>query len=147
MLKRDGVDAECCLLGFLEVNNPAAVPRGVVEQWVREGVVRYLGVHDDVRCELAHADCVVLPSYREGTPRSLLEAAAMARPIIAADSVGCRDVVEPGVNGLVCHVRDSADLAQNMLAITRLSPVERELLGRRGRGKVELQFSEFVVID
>jgi glycosyltransferase involved in cell wall biosynthesis len=106
--------AEFCLLGFLDVQNPTAISQAEMDAWVVQGFVNYLGASEDVRDAIAAADCVVLPSYREGTPRTLLEAAAMARPIITTDAVGCREVVDDGVNGVLCKVRDSADLAEKM---------------------------------
>lgn len=147
LLKQRGIHAECCLLGFLDVQNPAAISRKQMDDWVAEGVVRYLGVSDNVREEISQADCVVLPSfYREGTPRTLLEAAAMARPIVTTDSVGCRDVVDDGVNGYLCKPKDASDLADKMERIVSMSPAEREAMGQRGREKVERQFDEEIVI-
>lgn len=147
MLNQRGIHAECCLLGFLDVQNPAAISRKQMDDWVAEGVVRYLGVSDNVREEISQSDCVVLPSfYREGTPRTLLEAAAMARPIVTTDSVGCRDVVDDGVNGYLCKPKDAADLADKMERIVSISPAEREAMGLRGREKVERQFDEEIVI-
>jgi len=145
-LKQRGVDAECCLLGFLDVQNPAAISRQQMNDWVAEGAVRYLGVSDNVREEIAQADCVVLPSYREGTPRTLLEAAAMARPIVTTDAVGCREVVDDGINGYLCKPKDASDLADKMELIVSLSHAEREAMGLRGREKVEREFDEQIVI-
>jgi glycosyltransferase involved in cell wall biosynthesis len=148
LLKSRGLNSEVCLLGFLDVQNPAAISTTQMDEWVAEGVVRYLGVSDNVREEIAQADCVVLPSfYREGTPRTLLEAAAMARPIITTDSVGCRDVVDDGVNGLLCRPRDATDLADKMALMISMSQTEREAMGLRGREKVEREFDEKIMID
>jgi glycosyltransferase involved in cell wall biosynthesis len=147
LFKQRGIEAEFCLLGFLDVQNPAAISRKQMDDWVAEGVVRYLGVSDKVRDEIAQSDCVVLPSfYREGTPRTLLEAAAMARPIVTTDSVGCRDVVEDGVNGYLCRPKDASDLADKMELIVSMSHAEREVMGGRGREKVEREFDEEIVI-
>jgi glycosyltransferase involved in cell wall biosynthesis len=146
-VKRRYPDVEFGLLGFLDVKNPAAISREQMDAWVAEGVVNYLGVSDDVREQIAEADCVVLPSYREGTPRTLLEAAAMARPLIATDAVGCREVVEDGVNGYLCRVKDADDLAKKMERMIGLSDDERTEMGRRGREKVEREFDERFVIE
>lgn len=146
LLRKRWPQVEFCLLGFLDVKNPAAISRAEMDAWVAEGVVNYLGESDDVRSQLAAATCVVLPSYREGTPRSLLEAAAMARPIITTDAVGCREVVDDGVNGYLCKVRDAADLAVKMEQMLFLSPEVRSEIGRRGRQKVEREFDEQIVI-
>jgi glycosyltransferase involved in cell wall biosynthesis len=134
------------LLGFLDVENRTAVPRAAVDAWVAEGLIEYLGATDDVRPPLAAADCVVLPSYREGLPRSLLEGAAMARPLIAADAPGCRDVVRDGVNGYLCAVRDAASLADAMRRMIALPPEARAALGAAGHGIAEAEFAEGIVV-
>jgi len=135
------------LLGFLDVANPSAVPRSEVDGWVREGVVEYLGPTDDVRPFLADADCVVLPSYREGVPRTLLEAASMARPIITTDAPGCRDTVLDGQSGYLCRVADADDLARKVRQFMALSQDRRAEMGRLGRCLMEERFSEQFVID
>lgn len=147
LLKQRGVNAEFCLLGFLDVKNPSAISRQQMNDWVGEGAIRYLGVSDNVREEIAQADCVVLPSYREGTPRTLLEAAAMARPIVTTDAVGCREVVDDGINGYLCKPKDATDLADKMEQIVSMSHAQRETMGLRGREKIEREFDEKFVID
>ena len=146
ILKRRGVNAEFCVLGFLDVQNPTAVSRTQMDGWVTEGLVNYLGVADDVRPFIAESDCVVLPSYREGTPRTLLEAAAMGRPIVTTDAVGCREVVDDGVNGFLCRLRDAIDLAEKMEQLVKLTPEARHEMGRQGRQKMEREFDEKIVI-
>jgi len=141
-------DVRCHLLGFLNVENPTAISKDQVDAWEREGHIQYLGVSSDVRIEIGQSDCVVLPSYyREGVPRTLLEAAAMGRPVIATDAVGCRDVVDDGVNGFLCKPKDVADLARQMLRMCQLSTDQMAEMGRRGRQKVAKEFDEQVVID
>lgn len=147
LLKKQGIAAECCLLGFLDVKNPSAITKSQMDAWVAEGGICYRGVTDNVRDEIAQADCIVLPSYyREGTPRSLLEAAAMARPIITTDSVGCRNVVDDGVSGFLCRPRNAEDLTEKMAMMAAMTPSERAAMGLRGREKVEREFDEKVVI-
>lgn len=135
------------LLGFFDVENRTAIGRATLESWVGEGTIEYLGAADDVRPFIGAADCVVLPSYREGTPRTLLEAAAMARPLIATDVPGCRDLVEPGVNGYLCKARDPADLAAAMLRVIAHSPAERQAMGMHSRRLVEQRYDERIVVD
>ena len=147
LLRQRWPQVEFCLLGFVDVKNPAAISRAEMEAWVAEGVVSYLGESDDIRCQIAAATCVVLPSYREGTPRSLLEAAAMGRPIITTDAVGCREVVDDGVNGLLCRPKDAADLADKMARMIAMPHSDRVAMGLRGRVKVEREFDEKIVID
>jgi len=146
-LRAEGRAVECRLLGFLGVDNRTAIDRETVDGWEAEGVVRYLGSTDDVRPMLAGADCVVLPSYyREGVPRSLLEAASMARPVITTDTVGCREVVNDGVNGFLCRPRDADDLASSMRRMMDLPAEARAEMGQRGREKVVREFDERIVI-
>jgi len=136
------------LLGFLEVQNPTAISRPQMQAWVDEGAVHYLGVTDDVRPHIAAADCVVLPSrYREGVPRTLLEAAAMGRPIITTDAIGCREVVEDGVNGFLCATQDAGNLAEKMALMISLTPNARAKMGRYGREKMIREFDEQIVIQ
>lgn len=135
------------LLGFMASDNPSAIPWEQVNAWVMEGVVTYLGPTDDVRPYLADADCVVLPSYREGVPRVLLEAAAMARPVITTDAPGCREAVVDGETGYVCRTADAGDLAAKMLAFIAESTEVRLAMGQRGRAFVERHFDEHAVLD
>ena len=139
-------DARFQLLGFLDADNRTAVPRSDVECWVAEGIVEYLGETEDVRPFIAAADCVVLPSYREGLPRTLLEAAAMARPLIATDVPGCRHVVAQRVNGLLCAARDSESLADAMLEMIAAPAELRRQWGDAGRSRVESEYDERIAI-
>lgn len=139
--------AQFRLLGFLDVDNPSAVPRAQVQAWESEGLLTYLGPTDDVRFFLADADCVVLPSYREGVPRTLLEAAAMGRPVITTDAPGCRDTVMHEQTGFMCRVADADDLARWMMTFAALPVAERQLMGQRGRARVEAEFDERLVLQ
>jgi glycosyltransferase involved in cell wall biosynthesis len=133
------------LLGFLDVQNRTAIDRDTVEGWEREGVLDYLGEADDVRPYLVHATAVVLPSYREGMPRSLLEAAAMGRPLIATDVPGCTEIARAGENAFLCAPRDAQSLADAMLALLELSADARAVMGRRSRAIAEREFDVSVV--
>lgn len=140
-------DATFRLLGPLASQNAAAISAQQLEDWVREGIVTYLGPSEDVRPHMADADCVVLPSYREGVPRALLEAAAMGRPVITTDVPGCRDAVIDGETGLLCRARDVDDLAAKLCAFIAIASEGRARMARRARTFVEQQFSEDTVID
>ena len=99
-----------------------------------------------VKEEIDKVDCVVLPSYREGLSRVLLEAASMAKPIITTDVPGCRDIVEDGINGYLVKAKDSAELSDAIKRILLLSQEERESMGELGRKRVVNNFSEESVI-
>jgi glycosyltransferase involved in cell wall biosynthesis len=135
------------LLGPLGADNRTAVSAGQLAQWLGEGNVDYLGGTDDVRPFVEAADCLVLPSYREGLPRSLLEGSAMGKPVIATDVPGCRDVVDHGRTGLLCAVRSPAALAGAMRQMLELPPAERARMGARGRERVEQEFCESMVLE
>ncbi|HZF94058.1 MAG TPA: glycosyltransferase family 4 protein [Allosphingosinicella sp.] len=138
-------EARFRLLGFLDVANRTAVPRAEVEGWVAEGLIDYLGDAEDVRPVLADADCVVLPSYREGLPRVLLEASAMGKPLIATDVPGCRHIAEEGVNGFLCTVRDHVSLADAMTRMLALPLAGRAAMGAAARARVEAEYDEKLV--
>jgi len=112
-IKAQFPDARFQVLGPTD-DGKRGVPAAELDRWKTEGIVEYLGTTPDVRPFIGAADCVVLPSYREGMPRVLLEAAAMARPIIGADVPGCRQIVREGETGFLAEVRSSASLADRM---------------------------------
>ncbi|ASO27812.1 glycosyl transferase [Vibrio anguillarum] len=135
------------LLGDCSVPNPSVIGREEIAQWEKEGVVEYLGTTDDVRPIIAQADCLVLPSYyREGIPRTLMEGAAMAKPIITTDNVGCRDVVLDGQTGYLCEVKNALSLAQRCELFLTLSDSEKQAMGKAGRAFMEDKFDEKWVI-
>jgi glycosyltransferase involved in cell wall biosynthesis len=139
--------ARFVLLGYTEVSNPSAIGPQQVQAWVDEGLVEYRPPAQDVRPHLADADCVVLPSYREGVPRSLLEAGAMARPVITTDVPGCRDAVVDGVTGFLCRPQDAQSLAERMLRFAALPANERANMGAAGRDFVQARFDELLVLE
>lgn len=139
-------EARFQLLGPIDEGNRSAISHAELDAWIEEGVIDYLGTTDNVRPFIAAATAVVLPSYREGLPRSLLEAAAIGRPLIAADAPGCRDVVEDGVNGYLCAVRDAGSLAGAIRRLAELPAPARLAMGHAARRKVQEQFSEERVV-
>ena len=148
ILRESCSDLEFQLLGFVENNNPRSVSEKQIRDWEQEGCVIWLGSVEDVRPHIAEADCVVLPSYyREGTPRSLLEAASMGKPLITTDAIGCRQVVDEGVNGFLCKQKDSFDLASVMQKMLRLTDEQRMAMGKKGREKMVREFDEQIVIS
>jgi glycosyltransferase involved in cell wall biosynthesis len=146
LVRADVPDARFRLLGFLGVQNRTAISAAQVASWQAEGVIDYLGDAEDVRPHIAAADCIVLPSYREGLPRTLLEGAAMGKPLIATDVPGCRDMVDEGENGFLCTVRDAGSLADAMRRMIALAPAERARMGHASRAKVEATYDERIVI-
>ena len=146
MLRQSLPKARFQLLGPVDEGNRTAIPQAIIERWVNDGLVEYLGTVDDVRPAIAQASAVVLPSYREGLPRSLLEAAAMARPLIANHVAGCRELVDDGVNGYLCNAGDAAALASAMKQFAQLPDAARTEMGEASRRKVQDRFSEQIVV-
>lgn len=135
------------LLGRRDDADSGAADPLILDEASSAGIVELSGGVDDVRPFIAAADCVVLPSYyREGTPRSLLEAAAMGKPLIAADSVGTREPVEAGRNGFLCRPRDPEDLAAKMLLMAGAAPERRAEMGAASRRMAEERFDEGIVL-
>jgi glycosyltransferase involved in cell wall biosynthesis len=145
VVKTKTTNVEFQLLGPLGVENRTAISKTQMENWVKEGVVQYLGETDCVGAFIEKASCVVLPSYREGTSRVLLEAAAMGRPIITTNVTGCREIVDHGVNGFLCKLKSPLDLEKKMMDMAVLSQKEREEMGGKGRQKVENEFDQEIV--
>lgn len=134
------------LLGYLDEDNPGGIKKQMLEKWIGEGVIDYLGITEDVRPVIRAADCVVLPSLREGVPRTLMEAAAMNKPLIATDCPGCSEVVADKKNGFLCQPNDPNDLFEKMQQMLQLTPEEREKMGKEGRKLMLSKFDEKIII-
>ena len=134
-------DVRFTLIGAPDEGNPAAVPLAQLEGWRAEGLIEWQGHRDDIPAVWRESHIAVLPSYREGLPKALLEAASCGRPVVAADAPGSREIARDGVSGLLVPPRDPAALAA---AILRLAgdPALRARLGASGRTLVERKFSE-----
>ncbi len=146
--KKYGLRVEFSLLGFLDVNNPSAVSKAEMQAWVGEGIINYLGTTDTVENEIAKADCMVLPSfYREGVPKSLLEAGAMGKPIVTTKNIGCKETVDDGVNGFLCEPRNTLSLVDALEKMIMMGHAQRLTMGNNSRKKMENEFDEKIVID
>jgi glycosyltransferase involved in cell wall biosynthesis len=143
MLRKEGLPVCCQLLGAPEPNHKRSIPMGEISM----GQVEYLGETADVRTYLNKSHAVVLPSYREGLSKSLLEAAAMGKPIIASDVPGCKEVVKDQINGLLCEPGNAADLRDKMKKLQALSTKQLEEMGKAGRNLVLEHFTEDRVIN
>lgn len=136
------------LLGAMDADNPDGISADEMENWVHKGYVEYLGVAKDVRPYISRCSCVVLPSrFREGVPRSLLEAASMERPIITTDSVGCKEVVADRINGLLCEKRSLDSLVEAMRTMLRMSKQQLTAMGIAGRQRILQQFDEQIILE
>jgi len=146
LVRETGRPAEFAIIGE-SLEHPSFIPHDEIARAEREGVVRYGGNQADVISWMRDADCVVLPSYyREGIPRVLLEAAAMGKPLIAADSVGTREPVRDGVNGYLVPPRDARALASAMIRVIDAGAEGRASMGRQSRLVAEREYSDRLVI-
>lgn len=146
ILKNRGVPARFILAGDADPGNPSAVPEEQLKAWHQSGVVEWWGWQEDMPAVYAQCNLVCLPSLGEGVPRSLLEAAACARAIVATDVPGCREVVRDGENGLLVPPRDPQALAAALEKLL-LDPQTRQRMGAAGRALVEKEFAVEKVVD
>ena len=144
-LRAKGLPIRFLLAGAPDPGNPAAIPQATLDGWQAEGLIELLGQVSDMAALFATADIVVLPSYREGLPKSLIEAAACALPLVTTNVPGCREVVTHEVDGLLVPVKDAQALAS---AIERLhkDPVWARQLGLAARARALREFDEKIVI-
>ncbi len=147
MLKKRGIKARFQILGAIDEEHRRGISADIIKSWIKDGLIEYLGRVPDVRNYIKNTDCIVLPSYREGTPRTLLEAAGMARPIVTTNVAGCNNVVKDNYNGFLCSLKDVDDLADKMFKMYSLSIKERQEFGNNGRILVEGSYDENVVIN
>jgi glycosyltransferase involved in cell wall biosynthesis len=147
VLTKKGAVARFVLVGGIDEGNPASIPTQVLEEWMQEGVVEWWGHRVDMEHLLPQSTIVTLPSYREGLPKILAEAAACGKPIVTTDVPGCREVVANGVNGLLVPAQDSAALASAIKQLLE-SPVElREDMGVASREMAERRLGLGIVIE
>lgn len=139
-LKNEGVQARFVIVGDSDPGNPAAVPYEQLKDWQRSGAVEWWGGRNDMPEVFSSANIVCLPSYREGLPKVLIEAAACGRAIVATDVPGCREIVRHGDNGLLAPARDARALAAALRQLI-LDPSLRRRMGERGREIVVAEFS------
>lgn len=149
LLKNRGITSfEVHLLGLVDGLSNDIISEAEIREWERENIIKYLGSVSDVRNKIETSDCVILPTfYGEGVPRSLMEASSMKRAILTTDNVGCRDIVENGVNGVMCKSQDVEDLAAKMLYMMKLPEYELKKMGENGRRIILTKFEESVIVD
>jgi len=140
LLKKRGIVARFALVGKTDPDNPSSIPEAAIRKWVLAGTVEWWGHRDDMHSVFPQAHIVCLPSYREGLPKALLEAAACGRPLVATDVPGCREIVRHNENGLLVPGRDAAALA-DALGKLIANPDRRLEMGRRGREIAVREFS------
>ena len=145
-LKTEAPAVKFQILGQIDNHSTHGIAPEIIQKWIDDGVIEYLGTADDVRPYISGSDCVVLPSYREGTPRSLLEASGMAKPVISTNTAGCRQVVEDNISGLLCEPKSAESLFRKMKEMIELPIEKRAQMGSNGRQKIMNEYDENLVI-
>lgn len=133
------------MLGDFDEENPSTIDREDLLSWINSDIIDYKGFVTDVRPYIATSDCIVLPSYREGMPRIVLEGMAMSKPIITTNTAGCRETVEEGKNGFLVEVKDSSSLVEGIKKFLQLSKLQRQEMGLFGRQKVMVEFESKII--
>jgi len=146
-VRRDFPRARFQILGELEPGRPEAVTKANIDSWASDGTIEYLGTAVDVRPHIVGCHVYVLPSYREGLPRSTLEALAIGRPIITTDVPGCRETVRTGWNGLLVEPRNAKFLADAMRRACQWSSPELTRLSENSRQYCEASFSVDLIVS
>jgi len=141
-----GVKAKFHIYGSQYKNNPESVPDDVLDKWKSDGLVTFHGHREKIEEQLSQIDIVCLPSYREGLPKALLEAASAGLPIVTTDTPGCREVVDDGVNGFLVPPQNTTLLAERLIELIE-NPDLRSQFGKAGREKVLNEFSVDKVVE
>lgn len=146
LLQDRGIEVEMRLIGSPDPGNPTSVMQQELEHWKNEGLVELLGFRKDIAVQYAAANIVCLPSYREGLPKSLVEAAACGRAVITTDVPGCRDAITPGVTGLLVPVKNAVALADAIQTLIK-DPELRNSMGQAGRALAEEAFTIEKIVE
>lgn len=147
ILKDKGYSVVSKIAGAMDETSKMGVEYDKIQNWHKKGLIEYLGEIQDIKKEIANCQCAVLPSYREGTPKSLLEAGALGRPVVTTNVPGCKDVVVDNSTGYLCEVRNPQSLAEKMEKMILHSEEELTRMGSNGRKLIETKFDERIVIQ
>jgi glycosyltransferase involved in cell wall biosynthesis len=135
------------LIGEIDKGNPSSISNDDLMKWIRDPTIHYHGATENIKKFIEKSDCIILPSYREGMPRVIMEAMAMERPVITTDTAGCRETVDENINGYLVPVRDASALANAMIRFTELSRDQQFNMGKSGRIKVLNEFDDRLIAN
>lgn len=147
MLYQQGYAFRLSLCGFIDSKNQSVIPSHIIDSWKKLPFIHWLGNIDNIETIYAYCDCVVLATYREGMPRSLLEAGAMGLPSVATNVAGCKHIIEDGVNGFLCDVKNPTSLFTAMIKMITLDPRRYQQMCIQARNKILDKFDEKIVVD
>lgn len=147
VIRKSNPNIEFWVVGELDTGNPSTVNRDELVEWVDEGIIYYHGFLKDIHPVIAKSDCIVLPSYREGLPRTIIEAMSMGKPVITTDTAGCRETVDDGINGYLVIVKSVDSLVQAINRMSQQSEAARTEMGKKGREKAVSEFDHQIIAD
>ena len=147
IVKQQNKNVQFWLIGEIDKENPSSVRNEDLMKWIRDPIIHYHGATENIRKYIEKSDCIVLPSYREGMPKVIMESMAMERAVITTDTAGCRETVDENINGYLVPVKDSAALAKAMLRFISLDKKEQTQMGKAGRMKVLKEFDDRIIAD
>ncbi len=141
------IDVDFKIIGEFYPKNPSSISKRYLYSLIEDNILKYETSTDNIKYYIASNSCIVLPSYREGLSKVLLESASMAKPIITTDVPGCKDVVDDNITGFLCKVKDADDLKEKMIKMINLPEETRKQMGKKGREKIIKEFSDKVVFE
>ena len=147
IINKDKIVCKLLLYGPFDTDNISSIAIEEIKDWDNIPGVKYKGITDKPELEMQKGDCVVLPSYREGMPRSLLEAGAMGLPSVATNVPGCKHVIQNNVNGILCDPKSVESLEKAMKKMINIAPEDQREMGQRAREIVVKNFNEQKLID
>jgi glycosyltransferase involved in cell wall biosynthesis len=147
IVKQQNQNIQFWLIGEIDKENPSSVRNEDLMKWIRDPNIHYHGATENIRKYIEKSDCIVLPSYREGMPKVIMESMAMERAVITTNTAGCRETVDENVNGYLVPVRDSAALAKAMMRFVNLEKSEQAKMGKAGRVKVLNEFDDRIIAE
>lgn len=147
LVKLSDKNTQFWLIGDMDKENPSSVRHEDLMRWIRDPDIHYHGATENIKKYIEQSDCIVLPSYREGMPRVIMEAMAMERAVITTDTAGCRETVDQDVNGYLVPVKDPKSLADAMIRFAQLDTEARIQMGKAGRVKVLREFDDNIIAD
>jgi glycosyltransferase involved in cell wall biosynthesis len=147
IVRREKPAVQFWIIGEIDKENPSAVSNEDLMKWIRDPSIHYHGATENIRKYIERSDCIVLPSYREGMPKVIMESMAMERAVITTDTAGCRETVDESINGFLVPVRDSNALANAMLKFISLNKEEQSEMGKAGRAKVLNEFDDRIIAN
>lgn len=146
-VKKQHRDVQFWLIGEIDKENPSSIRHDDLMRWIRDPDIHYHGATENIKRYIEQSDCIVLPSYREGMPRVIMEAMAMAKPVITTNTAGCRETVDDQVNGYLVPVKNADALAEAMMRFIQLDNPSKEKMGQAGREKVLQVFDERIIAN